>query len=121
MEETISKPIKKPACKTMILNVFKDTGKTSMSRDSIMSQIDEKYNYNKQVFIKNALKKLIDDKIFLESNGDLKLNPGKAKKKTPTPNKSVLAAKKTTATAKRALKKTPAKKKAPPKKKETDQ
>jgi len=98
-----------PACKTMILDVFKTSGKKAMTTGGIMSEIEKKYLYSKQAPIKTALKKLIADEIFINStgtglNGTVKFNPKKAKD-IPAPSKKVQAAKKTT-TAKRALKKT---------------
>jgi len=104
--------IKKPTCKTMILDVFKNAGKASITTPNIMSEIEKKYDYNKQAPIKTALKKLLADETVISVNGDglkgsLKINPEKViENPTPKNSKKFQAAKKTTATAKRALKKT---------------
>lgn len=92
----------------MVLDVFKNAGNKSINTSNIMSEIRKKYDYNRQVFIVKALRKLIEDEVVSDINGNFtsfKLNTEKGNK-PPTPSKKVLAAKKTTATAKRALKKT---------------
>merc|ERR1712127_748573 len=109
--------IKRPTCKVMILDVFKNSGKTSITTSNIISEIEKKYEYTNKAPIKTALKKLLLDQTVLSCEagplGSLKINAEKvvdAKKVVSKPvskdNKKLQAAKKTTATAKRALKKT---------------
>jgi len=108
---------KKPTCKVMILDVFKNSGKTSITTSNIISEIEKKYEYKNKAPIKTALKKLVLDQTVLSCEagplGSLKINAEKvvdAKKDVKKPvskdSKKLQAAKKTTATAKRALKKT---------------
>jgi len=108
---------KKPTCKVMILDVFKNSGKTSITTSDIISEIEKKYEYKNKAPIKTALKKLVLDQTVLSCEagplGSLKINAEKvvdAKKVVKKPvskdSKKLQAAKKTTATAKRALKKT---------------
>ena len=102
--------IKKPTCKVMILDVFKNSGKSSITTSEIISEIEKKYEYKNKAPIKTALKKLMLDSTVVNCEvgplGSLKINVDKVVEKPVSKNsKNLQAAKKTTATAKRALKK----------------
>ena len=69
----------KQTCKSMILEIFNDETKTSMSFASVFDSVKSKFGYDKETYVKNAFKKLVDETVLSQVsgvglNGSFKMN-----------------------------------------------